>query len=134
MSEFLPEVEELLDFADLAFGSGYAREGCRLMWEASIISLTAVADKYGWPCKTLDEKKKVIHRLDDIATGKNSDNKHRYFLYFGTVESFREHAETYEWDYPQFQWTPYELRGGCKSIKKFIAMLAEFDEIKTNSP
>ena len=125
MTELLPEAQDLLDFSELAFGYGDIREGSRLVWKAVQVSITTVATKYDWPCSTLDEIKEVVYRLDDIDETRKSKGYSRYFALFTVADIFREHAETDEWEYPEFQWSPVEFRVGRKSIVSFLTLLTE---------
>ena len=128
MAELLPAAKELLDFSDLAFGSGDFREGSRLVWEAAQVTIAAVAAKHGWPCGNLSEIKEVIYRLDGIDEDRNFTGRLWHFMHFSAVDGFREHAETDEWDYPQFQWEPYQYRSSHKRVKSFLAVLAGYVE------
>ena len=128
MTEPIPAAKELLDFSDLAFGSGDFREGSRLVWEAAQVSIAAVAAKRGWPCGSLAEIKQVIYRLDGIDEDGNFTGTFWHFMHFAAVDGFREHAETDEWEYPQFQWEPYQFRSQQKSVKRFLAVLAGYVE------
>ena len=126
MHKPLPEAQELLDFADLAYGSGDFREGSRLVWEAARISIAAVAAHHGWPCDSMDEIKQVIYRLDGVDQNGKCPGYPMHFVKFTVADMFREHAETNEWEYPEFQWSVYEFKTGYKSVKKFTALLAEY--------
>ena len=127
MTEPIWKVQALLDSADRAFDGNDMREGSRLMWEAARTSIAAVAQKRGWPCNNLDEIKEVIFRLDGIDENGNFQGKYpKHLSYFGVADGFREHAETDEWEYPEFQWGEAGFRMGRKSVKQFVALLMEY--------
>ena len=128
MTEHAPKVQYLLDTADRAFDAGDVREGSRLVWEAARTAIGAVAAKHGWPCDSLDEIKQVIYRLDGVDEDGNSTGFPWYFMHFGVANTFREHAETYEWEYPEFQWGDSAFRMGRKSVKKFVDSLMQYAE------
>ncbi len=128
MSDFVQSSQDLLDSADRAFDAGDVRAGSRLMWEAARTAIDAVAIKHGWPCDSLEEIKEVIYRLDGVDEKGNSTGFPWYFMHFGVANTFREHAETYEWEYPEFQWGDSAFRMGRKSVKKFVDSLMRYAE------
>ena len=126
MEDYLRKSKELLDSADRAFDANDMREGSRLMWEAARTSIAAVAAKHGWPCNDLDEIKTVILRLEGVAGELNRADYPWHFAQFTIADIFREHAETDEWEYPEFKWTEPEFRMGRKSVKRFVMALMEY--------
>ena len=134
MTEHTLKAQDLMNTADRAFDAGDVREGSRLMWEATRTAIGAVATKRGWPCGSLDEIKQVIYRLDGVdEEGNFSGSYPKHFAHFGVAEIFREHAETDEWEYPEFHWSDAGFRMGRKSIKEFIALLEENAQPNGNS-
>lgn len=131
MTGATPEALELLDSADQAFDAGNVREGSRLVWEATRMAIARVAVQRGWPCDSLEEIKEVIYRLDGV----DEDGKYavypKYFAHFGVADVFREHAETDEWEYTEFQWSDAGFRMGRKSVREFIALLTEDAQTET---
>ena len=123
MTEHVPKVQDLLDTADRAFDAGDVREGSRMVWEAARTAISAVAAKRGWPCGSLAEIKEVIYRLDGVDEDGNSIGFPWHFMHFGVANTFREQAETDEWEYPEFRWSEPEFRMGRKSVKRFITTL-----------
>ena len=128
MSEPLSEIQELIESADLAFDADNFREGSRLMWEATRVALAAIAAQHGWPCSSLEEIKEVVYRLDGVDDAGNPNAGSRHFGGFGVADTFREHAETDEWEYPEFQWGEASFRMGRKSVKQFVALLTQYAE------
>ena len=128
MARPLPEAQELLDSADLAFGAGDFRKGSRLMWEATRTAVIAIANKHGWPCGSMDEIKEVVYRLDGVDDAGNATGFPWHFGRFSVAMTFRLHAETDVWEDPEFQWGDAEFRMGRKSVKKFVALLAQYAE------
>ncbi len=126
MEDYSRKTQDLLNSADRAFDGNDMREGSRLMWEAARTSIAAVAARHGWPCDSLDEIKQVMYQLDS-GTGewKRADYPW-HFAQFTVADIFREHAETDEWEYPEFQWTEPEFRMGRKSVKRFVSALMEY--------
>ncbi len=105
MTDYAEKAQTLLDSADRAFDAGNVREGSWLMWEAARTSIAAVAARRGWPCESLNEIKEVIYRLDGVDGNGSFPSRHpKHFASFGVADIFREHAETEEWEYPEFQW------------------------------
>ena len=124
MTDFTQTARELLESADRAFDAGDVREGSRLMWEAARTGIAAVAEKLGWPCGTREELKAVIFWLDKIDESGNHPGEYaKNFARFGVAEIFLEHAQTEEWEYPEFKWSEPEFRTGRKSVKGFVASL-----------
>ena len=128
MTEPMPQVQELLDSADLAFDADDFREGSRLMWEATRVAVAAIAAQHGWPCDGLEEIKEVVYRLDGVDDAGNPNAGSWHFGHFGVADTFREHAETDEWEYPEFQWGEAAFRMGRKSVKHFVAFLTQYAE------
>ena len=130
MSELAYKIQDLLDSADQAFDADNVREGSWLMWDAMRTVVAAIAAKYGWPCSSLGEIKEVIYRLDGVDAEGNSIGFPWHFMHFSVANTFREHAETDEWEYPEFQWGESAFRMGRKSVKKFVALLVQYAETK----
>ena len=127
MTEHVPKVQDLLDTADRAFDAGDVREGSRMVWEAARTAISAVAAKRGWPCGSLAEIKEVIYRLDGVDEDGNFPGSYpKHFAQFSVADIFREHAETDEWEYPEFQWGESGFRTGRKSVKGFVSLLLEY--------
>ena len=126
MEDYSRKTQELLKSADRAFDADNIREGSRLMWEATRTGVSAVAAKHGWPCDSLDEIKEVMYRLDSDGEEWKRADYPWHFAQFTVADIFREHAETDEWEHPEFQWSEPEFRMGRKSIKRFIALLIEY--------
>lgn len=133
MTEHALKAQDLLDSADRVFDAGDVREGSRLMWEAARTAIGAVAAKHGWPCESLDEIKQVIYRLDGIEKGRKCTEYPKHLAHFGVADKFREHAETDEWEYPEFQWSDAGFRMGRKSVKEYIALLSEYAGPESNA-
>lgn len=125
------EAHTLLDAADRAFDVGDLREGARLMWEASKVAIAAVAQKLDMPCDTYEDIKQVIFHLDGIDEKGNLSGYPHYSAKFGVARGFKEHAETDEWELPEFEWEPDEYHMYRPSVKKFVAMLAAYTEYDT---
>ena len=126
MTDFTQTARELLESADRAFDAGDVREGSRLMWEAARTAIASVAIQRGWPCDSLEEIKEVIYRLDGVDEDGNFPGVYpKHFAHFGVADIFREHAETDEWEYPEFQWGESGFRTGRKSVKGFVNLLLE---------
>ena len=128
MAEYMPQVQELLDSADLAFDADDFREGSRLMWEATRVAVAAIAAQHGWPSGSLDELKKVVYRLDGVGNKGKATGVPWHFMRFSVANTFRLHAETDEWEYPEFEWGEAEFRMGRKAVKKFVALLTQYAE------
>ena len=128
MAEPIAEIQELIESADLAFDADNFREGSWLMWEATRVALAAIAGQHGWPCGSLEEIKEVVCRLDGVDDAGNPNAGSWHFGHFGVADTFREHAETDEWEYPEFQWSDVEFRMGRKSVKNFLALLTQYVE------
>ena len=134
MTNYTPEVQDLLDSADQAFDAGNVRDGSRLVWEAVRTGITAVAKKNGWPCSNLDEIKDVVYRLDGVDEDGNFTGSYpRYFAHFGVADRFREHAETVDWEYPEFQWSEVGFRMGRKSVREFLTLLGRYADTENSS-
>lgn len=125
------EAQTLLAAADRAFDAGDLREGARLMWEASKVAIASVARKLDMPCKTYEDIKQVIYRLDGIDEEGCFEGYPHYSAKFGVARGFKEHAETDEWELPEFEWEPDEYHMYRPSVKKFVAMLAAYTEDDT---
>ena len=128
MAEYMPQVQELLDSADLAFDADDFREGSRLMWEATRVAVAAIANKHGWPCSNDAEIKEVVYRLDGVDVAGNATGFPWHFGRFSVAMSFRLHAETDEWEDPEFQWGEAAFSMGRKSVKNFVALLTQYAE------
>ena len=128
MAEYMPQVQELLDSADLAFDADDFREGSRLMWEATRTAVAAIAAQHGWPSGSMDELKEVVYRLDGIDDAGNATGFPWHFGRFSVAMTFRLHAETDVWEDPEFQWGDAAFRMGRKSVKKFVALLTRYAE------
>lgn len=122
------EAQTLLKASDHAFDEGDLREGARLLWEATKIGVASVARKLDMPCDTYDDIKQVIYRLDGIDEKGRFEGYPHYSAKFGVARGFKEHAETDEWELPEFEWEPDEYHMYRPSVKKFVAMLAAFAE------
>lgn len=133
MTEHALKVQDLMNTSDRAFDVGDVREGSRLMWEAARTAIGAVAAKHGWPCGSLDEIKQVIYRLDGIDEDGKLSGYPTHLAHFGVADGFREHAETDEWEYPEFQWSDAGFRMGRRSVKEFLALLAEYTGTESDS-
>ena len=132
MNNYAQAAQDLLNSADRAFDAGDVHEGSRLMWEAVRTGIAAVAKKRGWPCSNLDEIKEVIYRLDGVDEDGNFTGIYpKYFAHFGVADVFREHAETDEWESPEFQWSDVGFRLARKSVKEFIALLTDDAQMET---
>ena len=134
----IPASQELLYEADRAFDSGDLREGSRLMWEAAIAGIAAVADIYGWSYDSMDEIKEVALRLNEMDNAKGSDSvipyyRHRFHGKFVEADIFREHAETDIWERPEFRWSDTEFDAHRRSQKNFIKLLAEVERAAGDS-
>lgn len=122
------EAHTLLAAADRAFDAGDLREGARLMWEASKVAIASVAQKLDMPCDTYQDIKQVIFHLDGI------DEKGRFKGYpehsadFSIIRGFKEHAETYEWELPEFEWNDIDYKMNRPLVKKFVAKLVAYGE------
>ena len=134
----IPTPQELVEESDRAFDSGNLREGSRLMWEATKTSIAAVAEKYGWPCDSMDEIKEVVLRLNDMDNAKGTDSvipfyRHRFHGKFVEADIFREHAKTDIWERPEFRWIDTEFDAHRRSIKNFIKLLSETERSAPDS-
>ena len=119
------EAQTLLAAADCAFDDGDLREGSRLLWEASRIAIAAVARKLGRPCDTFDDIKQVIFHLDGVDEKGRFSGYPRYSAKFGVAQSFKEHAETDEWELPEFDLWQKRRKGVAKhavpdSLHRFL--------------
>ena len=119
------QVQTLLDTADRAFDADDLREGARLMWEASRVAIAAVAQKLGMPADTYDDIKQVVFHLDGINAKERLNGYPEYYASFSVVQAFKEHAETYEWELPEFEWEPDEYHMYRPLVKRFVARLIE---------
>lgn len=124
------EAQTLLAAADRAFDAGDLREGARLMWEASKVAIAAVAQKLGMPCDTYEDIKQVIFHLDGIDEKGNLSGYPHYYARFSAAKGFKEHAETDEWELPEFEWEPDEYHLYRPSVEQLVAMLAAYAEDK----
>ena len=128
MAEYMPQVQELLDSVDVAFDADDFREGSRLMWEATRVAVAAIAAQHGWPSGSLDELKKVVYRLDGVGNKGKATGFPWHFGRFSVAVTFRTHAETDEWEYPEFEWGEAAFSMGRKSVKNFLALLTQYIE------
>ena len=134
MTNCAQTVQDLLDSADQAFDAGNVREGSRLVWEATRTAIASVAAKHGWPCGSLDEIKEVIYRLDGVDENGNFIGGYpKYFAHFGVADRFREHAETVEWEYPEFQWSEVGFGMGRRSVREFLTLLGRYVDTENSS-
>ena len=115
----------LLSEGGRAFDDDDVREGSRLMWEAAKSGIAAVAEQRGWPHKTRDDLRHVIHHLDH--DGENPPMKvNPLTSYYGSwvvAKGYHEHAVTEddEWDYDgEFRKDPEALKYGQKSMLRLI--------------
>lgn len=134
----IPTSQELLYEADRAFDSGDLREGSRLMWEAAIAGIAAVANICGWPYDSMDEIREAALRLNEMDNAKGSDGFIRYYQHrvhgkFVEADIFREHAETDIWEHPEFRWSDAEFDAHRRSLKNFIKLLAEAERTGKDS-
>ena len=95
------------------------------MWEAAISGIAAVAVQRGWPHKTRDDLRHVIHHLDH--DGENPPMKvsplNSYYAKWVVVKMYHEHAVTEddEWDYDgEFRMEPISLKYSQKSMRRLI--------------
>ena len=126
MAEPISEIQELIESADLAFDADNFREGSWLMWEATQVALVAIANNHGWPCGSLDELKEVTYRMDGIDAEGYATGVASHFIRFSVAMTFRTHAETDEWEYPEFEWGEAAFSMGRKSVKNFLALLTQY--------
>lgn len=123
------KAHKLLSAADRAFDRDKnEREGSRLMWEATIEGLSAIAISRGWSHETIEDAKLAVRRLDDLGEQPLSyifDNMHS--TKFSLAKIFLEHAETAdeEWEWPEFRWSEPEFRDSRKSLKLYMDTLEE---------
>ena len=123
------KAQKLLDASDRAFDADDTKTGSRLIWEATVAGISAVAEARGWPHATIDDIKQTIHRLDDMDDRK-AHRLRRYRLSFSTADFFRERAEIGDGGYEleEFEWSEIETRLGRKSMKTFVEMLSRLVE------
>ena len=119
------KARNLLAEGGRAFDDDDIREGCRLMWEAAKSGIAAVAEQRGWPHKTRDDLRHVIHHLDH--DGENPPIEVNpltcYYLKWVVAKGYHEHAVTEddEWDYDgEFRKDPVSLKYGQKSMRRLI--------------
>ena len=126
----LRKAKKLLEASDHAFDRNDTRAGSRLIWEAAIAGVSAVAESRGWPHATIDDLKETIRRLDDMDDPAQTNGFHRYYLKFSVADMFRERAEIGDGNFEpeEFEWSEPETRTGRKSMKRFAAMLSELAE------
>ena len=121
----IQKARALLKDASRAFDADEIREGCRLMWEASLSGMVAVAERRGLPHKTRDDLFQLIYKLDH--EGENPPMEVNpltaYYGKFVMAEMYLEHAVTEddEWDYDgEFRVDDESLKVSQRSIKRFI--------------
>ena len=123
----LHKAHKLLDAADRAFDADEnEREGSRLMWEATIAGISAVAISRGWAHETIEDVKLTVHRLDELGEQPRSyifSNMHS--TKFSLAKIFLEHAETADddWEWPEFRWSEPEFHDSRKSLKLYMDTL-----------
>lgn len=117
----------LLAEAERQISRGNYHKGSGLVWQAAMAALSAVATQHGLPCRNREEARQVAQYLDGVADSTDRQDglsRHRNYLAFGTVDTFREHnEELHELVYTELLWEPDEYALYLDSVQWWIGSL-----------